>query len=57
MGTVIELDPVVSLALEVLAGMWGNGEERKQKLESSGYDYQRVQSCVNDLCEIMERYK
>lgn len=57
MGTVIELDPVVSLALEVLAGMWGNGEERKQKLESAGYDYQRVQSCVNDLCEIMERYK
>lgn len=57
MGTVIELDAVVSLALEVIAGMWGNGEERRQKLESAGYDYDRVQSCVNDLVGIMEKYK
>lgn len=57
MGTVIELDAVISLALEVIAGMWGNGEERRQKLENAGYDYNRVQSCVNDLIGIMEKYK
>lgn len=57
MGTVIELDAVVSLALEVIAGMWGNGEERKEKLEHAGYDYERVQSCVNELVGIIERYK
>ena len=56
MGTVIELNAVVSLALEVIAGMWGNGEERKQKLESAGYDYNRVQKCVNELVELMQRY-
>lgn len=57
MGTVIELNAVVSLALEVIAGMWGNGEERKQKLESAGYDYNRVQKCVNELMAIIQRYE
>jgi hypothetical protein len=57
MGTVIELNAVVSLALEVIAGMWGNGEERKQKLESAGYDYNRVQKCVNELVALMQRYE
>lgn len=54
---IIELTPVVSLALEVLAGKWGNGEERIKKLKSAGYDYQKIQKCVNDLVSIMERYK
>lgn len=57
MGTVIELNAVVSLALEVIAGMWGNGEERKQKLESAGYDYNKVQKCVNELVALMQRYE
>ena len=53
----IEITPVVGIAMEVIAGKWGNGEERKQKLEHAGYDYQKVQSCVNDLIAIAERYK
>ena len=57
MGVVIELNATVSLALEVIAGMWGNGEERKQKLESAGYDYDRVQKCVNELVAIIQRYE
>lgn len=32
---------------EVIAGDWGNGEERKQKLTSAGYDYNTVQDAVN----------
>lgn len=32
---------------EVLAGKWGNGGERKRKLEEAGYDYSRVQKLVN----------
>ena len=35
------------LALEVIAGKWGNGLERRQKLEASGYSYAAVQSIVN----------
>ena len=57
MGVVIELNATVSLALEVIAGMWGNGDERKKKLESAGYDYNRVQKCVNELMALMQRYE
>ena len=35
------------LAFEVLDGKWGNGEERKQRLEAAGYNYQAVQNLVN----------
>lgn len=37
------------LAKEVIAGKWGNGADRKAKLESSGYDYNAVQAEVNKL--------
>lgn len=52
----IKIPPVISAALEVLSGMYGNGEERKVKLEKAGYDYMEVQSCVNDLCSIIKKY-
>ena len=38
------------LAHEVLAGNWGNGEDRKKRLTAAGYDYSAVQSRVNQLC-------
>lgn len=37
------------LASEVIAGKWGNGEDRKQRLTSAGYDYSAVQAKVNEL--------
>ena len=37
------------LAQEVIAGKWGNGQERKDKLTQAGYDYNAVQSRVNEL--------
>ena len=37
------------LANEVIAGKWGNGQERKDKLTAAGYDYNAVQSKVNEL--------
>lgn len=37
------------LAREVLAGAWGNGNERYQRLTSAGYDYDAVQARVNEL--------
>ena len=36
-------------ALDVLAGKYGNGEERKKKLWGEGYDPGAVQSIVNAL--------
>lgn len=40
---------VSELAQEVLAGKWGNGQERKKKLTQAGYDYNAVQKEVNKL--------
>ncbi|WP_314403286.1 N-acetylmuramoyl-L-alanine amidase [uncultured Granulicatella sp.] len=38
-----------TIAQEVIMGEWGNGYERKERLENSGYDYQVIQSRVNEL--------
>lgn len=38
---------VSQLADEVIAGKWGTGNTRKQKLEAAGYDYDSVQAEVN----------
>ena len=35
------------IAEEVLAGKWGNGEERRKKILLAGYNYKRVQEIVN----------
>lgn len=40
---------VEELANEVIAGKWGNGQERKDKLTQAGYDYDAVQSKVNEI--------
>ena len=37
------------IAKEVINGKWGNGEERKRKLEKAGYDYKKVQKEVNRI--------
>ena len=36
------------IADEVIAGKWGNGNERKNNLENAGYSYQEVQNKVNE---------
>lgn len=40
---------VDELAREVLQGKWGNGAERKKRIEAAGYDYAAVQKKVNQL--------
>lgn len=42
----------VEIADEVLAGKWGNGEERKQRLTECGYNYAEVQDIVNGKCGV-----
>jgi len=55
-GTAVAAEPaaparktVDELAREVIAGKWGNGATRKQKLTAAGYDYSAVQKRVNEL--------
>ena len=40
---------VTELAKEVIAGKWGNGQDRKNRLTAAGYDYTVVQNKVNEL--------
>lgn len=37
------------IAKEVIDGKWGNGAERKKKLEAAGYNYSTIQKKVNQL--------
>lgn len=37
------------IAREVIAGSWGNGDDRKSRLTAAGYDYSAVQAKVNAL--------
>lgn len=36
------------IANEVIDGKWGNGDERKQRLSSAGYNFQEIQKIVNE---------
>ena len=44
------------IALEIIQGKWGNGEERKRRLESKWYNYREVQDEVNKITH-KEKYK
>lgn len=37
------------IANEVITGKWGNGSDRKNRLETAGYNYSEVQAKVNEL--------
>ena len=41
---------VEEIAKEVISGAWGNGEDRRARLDAAGYDYAAVQATVNELC-------
>ena len=43
---IVDIDEV---AQEVIQGEWGNGDERRVRLENAGYNYQAVQDRVNEL--------
>lgn len=42
---------IEELAQEVISGLWGNGDTRKNRLLAAGYDYSAVQSRVNEIYE------
>lgn len=45
------------IAQEVIAGKWGNGSERKKRLEAAGYDYEAVQEIVNAKLSANEMHR
>lgn len=44
-----EVKSIDEIAKEVIAGKWGNGAVRKQKLRAAGYNPSMVQAKVNDM--------
>lgn len=51
-GNVTNSNPkksILEIAKEVINGLWGNGPERKEKLNAAGYDAKEVQQKVNEL--------
>ncbi len=47
----VTLKSIDDVAKEVIDGKWGNGTERKNRLTAAGYDYETVQTRVNELCK------
>jgi lysozyme len=43
------------IANEVLAGAWGNGEDRKNRLSAAGYSPSDIQAAVNNKLGIVDR--
>lgn len=41
------LKPIDDIVAEVIAGKWGNGAVRKNKLNAAGYNYDEIQALVN----------
>ena len=47
--TTVPKKSIKEVAKEVVLGKWGNGAERKKKLEAAGYNYSDIQKEVNRL--------
>ena len=43
-----------TIARDVIAGKWGNGQDRKDRLTAAGYDFDKVQEIVNDILKQKE---
>ena len=56
-GAIIKMPETVGVALEVIAGAYGNDDARVKALKAAGYDYVKTQRCVNDLLMLFEKYK
>ncbi len=50
-----EKKTVDEIAREVIQGKWGNGADRKKRLEAAGYSYAEVQAKVNKLAFFIMR--
>lgn len=56
MTAMIRVNDTLTAAVAVCYGMYGAGEERKQNLVADGFDYEKVQSLVNDLVPVLKNH-
>lgn len=48
-STVVSTKDIVTVAREVISGLWGNGDQRKAALQNAGFNYSEVQAKVNEI--------
>lgn len=56
---VITIPETVGVALEIISGAYGNGQERIDNLKKFNYtdtEIATMQKCVNDLLPIIKKY-
>jgi len=46
---------VSAIAKEVIIGKWGNGAERKKRIEKAGYNYKDIQAKVNSILKALRK--
>ena len=56
-ASVLKIPSTVAVAIEVINGIYGNGEVRKKNLTEIGMDYMKVQKCVDELFPIWQKYE
>lgn len=56
-SALIQVPNSFAVAVLTCTGAFGNGEERKKKLEEMGYNYREIQDIVNELLPIIRRCK
>ncbi len=47
-STISNKKSIDTIVNEVIAGKWGNGEDRKTRLQNAGYNYNEIQTAVNN---------
>lgn len=50
-------EKLAELTQEIMQGKWGNGDERKRRLEEAGYAYENLQNAVNETLGVEKRYE
>lgn len=56
-ASVLKIPSTIAVAIEVINGIYGNGDTRKKNLTELGIDYTKVQKCVDELFPIWQKYE
>ena len=55
-ASVLKMPETIAIAIEVINDIYGTGENRKKNLTIAGYDYSKVQACVDELFPLFNKY-
>lgn len=55
-ASVLKIPETIAVAIEVINNIYDVGEARKKNLTTAGYDYLKVQACVDELFPLFKKY-